>query len=328
MMLSAYLEMAFAGSLLREHEREWRSRVAASLFGWAVGWLAFFGATVYLPQLLWYLWDHYTVPYVVVLNTLAGAGWLLISWIGAEAGASPSTGEQARRPSRWLEWVAALGPPVFFLGLFTAAAMVIDLLVGRASDVAPPGGGGVGLVPAWWPADYASQACFYVLVFAGVSLLFVFRVNVNRFSMHMLYANRLTRCYLGASRRKREWGQRLRRSWGGAWTWGPGTSGAPTQADLTANHRRENEVTGFDPEDDLPLADLRPIRADGTESYRGPYPLFNTTLNLVAGRELAIQDRKGDSFVLTPDYCGSRATGYARTPTAARSARRSRSVGP
>src|SRR5262249_42807374 len=37
------------------------------------------------------------------------------------------------------------------------------------------------------------------------------------------------------------------------------------------------------------------------------------TLNLVAGQELAYQDRKGESFVLTPDYCGSTSTGYART---------------
>src|SRR5262249_38317097 len=56
--------------------------------------------------------------------------------------------------------------------------------------------------------------------------------------------------------------------------------------------------------------------------YAGPYPLFNTTLNLVAGTELAYQDRKGESFVFTPDYSRSKATGYARfDPPAETSAR-------
>ena len=33
-------------------------------------------------------------------------------------------------------------------------------------------------------------------------------VNVNLFSLHAMYANRLTRAFLGASRRKSDWGQR------------------------------------------------------------------------------------------------------------------------
>ncbi len=49
----------------------------------------------------------------------------------------------------------------------------------------------------------------------GASLVlfwtFGFLINVNRFSMHMLYANRLTRCYLGASARKQRSGSRARR---------------------------------------------------------------------------------------------------------------------
>ena len=49
-----------------------------------------------------------------------------------------------------------------------------------------------------------------------------------------------------------------------------------------------------------------------TRGYYGPYPLFNTTLNLVGGAALAEQDRKGEAFVLSPDYCGSPRTGYAR----------------
>src|SRR5262249_56932550 len=36
-------------------------------------------------------------------------------------------------------------------------------------------------------------------------------------------------------------------------------------------------------------------------------------LNLVAGEELAWQDRRAESFVLTPTHAGSKGTGYAAT---------------
>ncbi|MBN9520314.1 hypothetical protein J0H58_17585, partial [bacterium] len=101
------------------------------------------------------------------------------------------------------------------------------------------------------------------------------------------------------------------------WEWGPGTGGAPTGAGQGV--RRENPVTGFDPFDDVSLGALRAEGADGRVTalrYQGPYPLFNAALNLVAGDELAVQDRRAASFVLSPGYCGSEETGFAATPTA------------
>jgi hypothetical protein len=113
------------------------------------------------------------------------------------------------------------------------------------------------------------------------------------------------------------------------WLWRPGDGGAPTNADVRSDRiaRREPTFSDFDPADDLWLQDLKTVEptrpkenaetepAKANDAYRGPYPLLNTTLNLVAGRELALQDRKADSFVLTPDFCGSKATGYARLPS-------------
>jgi hypothetical protein len=84
--------------------------------------------------------------------------------------------------------------------------------------------------------------------------------------------------------------------------------------------RAADEFTDFDDRDDLPLARLRRTdvprvpHGDVLCGYYGPYPLFNTTLNLVTGIALAEQDRKGESFVLTPDYCGNPRTGYGRLP--------------
>ena len=111
-------------------------------------------------------------------------------------------------------------------------------------------------------------------LFAVVALIASARININEFSLHHFYQNRLVRCYLGASNKRRQ----------------------------------ANTFTGFDPRDDFPLAALTPAAAwpDGQakQPYFGPYAVVNTALNLNTGSELAQQERKAMSFVFTPDVCG------------------------
>ncbi len=105
--------------------------------------------------------------------------------------------------------------------------------------------------------------------------------------------------------------------------------------------RQQNQVTGFDPDDDIPLTDLairQPapggdrttstrLASHPQSSYEGPYHIINTSLNLVTGEELAWRDRKAESFVITPGYCGSNSTGYVpMTVTAAKNLTLGRAV--
>ena len=141
-------------------------------------------------------------------------------------------------------------------------------------------------------------------------------IDVNLFSLHAMYANRLIRCYLGASRRKPRWqarwgGQHDPREGGGAPSLIPSAGANDPQPE-----RDPNPATGFDLTDDIPLYDFRigPTTIGGRTTgrdYYGPYLLINTTLNLVAGDELAWRDRKGEAFVFTPRHCGSKGVGYA-----------------
>src|ERR1044071_9529844 len=87
--------------------------------------------------------------------------------------------------------------------------------------------------------------------------------------MHLLYCNRLGRCYLGASNRV----------------------------------RRAQPFSGFSADDDLMLSDLAGLPfGDRTDS--APYPILSAALNLVGGKELAWQQRKAASFMFSPLYCG------------------------
>jgi hypothetical protein len=92
------------------------------------------------------------------------------------------------------------------------------------------------------------------------------RIDINEFSMHHFYKNRLVRCYLGATR---------------------------------GSARRPSRFTGFDPGDDIPIEELVP-----GSGYFGPFPIVNACINLNRGSELAKRERKGSAFIFTPLYSG------------------------
>jgi hypothetical protein len=60
--------------------------------------------------------------------------------------------------------------------------------------------------------------------------------------------------------------------------------------------RSPNKFTGFDPGDDFELHKL---------CSQKPLHIINAALNLVHGEELARQERKAESFTMSPLYCGS-----------------------
>ena len=50
-----------------------------------------------------------------------------------------------------------------------------------------------------------------------------------------------------------------------------------------------------------------------TPKTRAPYHIINTTVNMVGSEKTKQRERGGDSFILSPLFCGSEATGYAAT---------------
>ena len=104
-----------------------------------------------------------------------------------------------------------------------------------------------------------------LLVSGGLASFMSWQVDLNEFSLHTFYRNRLVRWFLGASRT-----------------------------------RDPQPFTGFDDDDDLSFTELTTL----CEGRIKPYPIFNAAINLVGGKNLAWQERKAASFVFTPDYCG------------------------
>ncbi len=124
------------------------------------------------------------------------------------------------------------------------------------------------------------------VLLGGVTLFVSWRIGVNEFSLHLLYRNRLVRAYLGATRGR------------------------------TERERTFNSFTGFDKLDDIKMVNLVVKGKDDKGGYSGPYPIINTALNATDVTDLDRQDRKAESFIFTPKYCGF---DFSRTRAVSRS---------
>lgn len=117
------------------------------------------------------------------------------------------------------------------------------------------------------------------LLLAGSAIISFF-VNVNFFSLHAFYRNRLVKTFLGAS-------------------------------NVTADPKDEerNAFDGFSRHDNLGMAEL--YHSDKMQEGEVKlYPVLNIALNLLATKNLAWQERKAESFVSTPLFTGGHRVGY------------------
>ncbi len=130
-----------------------------------------------------------------------------------------------------------------------------------------------------WVTDPAHSAGKQILmaqgfIAAGLFLIIsvaAMKIDVNRFSMHGVYRNRLVRAFLGGA----------------------------------CAGRKADPFTDFDPADNHRVSELKAQK----DNRRVLYPVINVTLNLVGGENLAWQERKASSFIITPLYCGSAVLG-------------------
>lgn len=323
LMVPSYLVVALAGHALSEYEREWRSRLASLMLLWSAAWIAIFSMVILLPSvfmnfgsLLGYIFGSKPVhvptpPSNLTLYRLGSGQGNLVGRVGFFSGwvGTILIGFSLMRPrvqKRWgtlLQTAALLLYILFQSGLITIVSVIIDQLADlrqkspastdfyqRVLLSSPAMALGVGLASgliAFWMSN---------------------NIPMSLFSLHSLYGNRLTRCYLGASLNADGTPDQ------------PATnlhSAAPTGITQT---RHSNPFTGLDPADDMPLARLRVMdrmKNDQNEyeeeipPYFGPYPLFNATLNLIGGAG-GNAHRKAESFVLTPSWCGGDSTGFAK----------------
>jgi hypothetical protein len=230
--LVVVIHLGLCGRIFDYQVHEWWARYGAWVLKITLWVGGAFGIAVYGPAIVAWAGEK--------LTAAGGIAWVATTLWGVLKGASPTTSGEK---NTWAELLLPAAPCIFILGLALALAHAMH--------------------PALTPPSLAPIAMVLTLAVYGVLTL---RLDINLFSLHALFRNRLTRCYLGAARMP-----------------------------LPENRRRKpHPFTGFDPHDDIALAG-----ASGR-----PYHLINTTLNIASGKNLAWQQRKAASFFFSPLYCG------------------------
>ncbi|HEY7306475.1 MAG TPA: patatin-like phospholipase family protein [Bryobacteraceae bacterium] len=266
------LQIGLMGQDFPDASREWLARCGAFLFTVVACWTALFSIVIFAPLGIAKLWFYSKT----VWSSAAGA-WIASTIATVLAGKSNKTGsgvtEPTRNQNRILDAIARYGPfvavPIFMIavGTFVQFALFLPSLLS-------------GSHLKEFSIAYWSRLAFHepfswlipVVLFGAavvIGIVLSLRVNINEFSLHYFYKNRLVRCYLGAS---------------------------------NTQFRQADPFTGFDPQDDILLEKLR---CDTPRTSPGaPFPIINACLNVTAGTELATQERKGIGWTFTPRFSG------------------------
>jgi hypothetical protein len=233
-------------------DREWLARASGWLSAVAVSWAAVSAVALYAPDLL-----RSAAVWATGIGGVSGIATLLLGSSGMTA--ATKAGEALKHVS--LAKIAGLAAVIFAFALASLLALVgQDLVTALEFDATP------------CPLRCELLVMAGLVAFAFVISLFV---NVNRFSMHALYRNRLVRAFLGSAR-------------------GP--------------VRHPDPFTGFDPEDNPRMAKVRPL-----DPVSPLFHVINTALNVVSSHNPAWQERKAESFSITRLHCGNPFVHYRST---------------
>jgi len=259
--LPLVLFVGVTSGVLEDEDREWLSRAGAWLLLFILGWAGICSLVLLAP--IWALklpvWGR------SAFAAAGGAGGIITALVGfSPKSKSHLQGTKAETSSMLTGVILPLAAAIFVVIFLAGLAILTNWLLSLT-----------GLVPGDWfeyrqfvkntRTTWVVAAAAVFLAFAWVMARFV---NINTFSLHAMYRDRLIRAYLGASNKR---GQ-------------------------------ANRFTGFTETDNFEMGSLSP-------SLR-PFHVINITLNLVAGQRLAWQQRKAESFTVSPLHCGSSQLGY------------------
>ncbi|MCY7349127.1 MAG: hypothetical protein LH606_00435 [Cytophagaceae bacterium] len=289
-LLAGYLFEGLASRYVKDAQREWTARYGAWILIVAMGWLALTGLVLGGP-----LWVTALEERLQLAAGGLGVGSALLT---ALLGKSPKTGGNGEgagsrkgmgNASSLIGLLSGFALPIVTVATIAALFVVLSVLdMALIRGVAGAFGFPVSLplmdrLSVSEVARISPVVPMLVFVFLfGVGWFFARVVNTNRFSLHALYRARLIRAYLGAAR-------------------SPG-------------ERQPDPFTGFDDTDNPHMGDLaEPPLQGGADAKKGPFHVVNLALNLVAGENLAWQERKAESFTVSCLHAGATHLGYRPT---------------
>lgn len=248
------LLVGFVSWITGDEDREWWARAGAWVYIVALAWTAAAGLVLYTSP----LFEGLRWLAAAILSSASLGG--IASALGLSSKTS-ATGVKIPFAALSKSQVAAqMAVPITLTGFLVLLVISVAAINNRLLGAMKLGIGGHFVLAA---------------IFLAAAFLLSLPINVNRFSLHAMYRNRLIRAFLGASNTCRD----------------------------------PNRFTGFDPNDNCSMHDLR----------YPPLHIVNMALNLLEGDNLAWQQRKAESFTASPLHAGSMRVGYQRSQDYAKS---------
>jgi hypothetical protein len=213
-----------------DEDREWWARASAWIFIVVISWVVFSSLVLFGPLALLYS------PTII-----ASAGGLsgLVALLTGRSSKTPAAEQGKAEGSRLSSFMGSILPllAMIFLAVFAALLSLLTswIIVGLMYALTPATKFMIALYGLtnpfvhMWAVHYPSVGLMFFVMLGFLILGYVMArlINLNRFSLHAGYRDRLIRGFLGASRDE-------------------GT-------------RKPNPFTGFDPLDDLRMHELRPM---------------------------------------------------------------------
>ncbi|HVO90866.1 MAG TPA: hypothetical protein VMV45_20185 [Casimicrobiaceae bacterium] len=288
-------EIIFVGATSKwsnDFDREWWSRAGARAARVVVAWLALFALALYGPALMRSLpaLEQGDWPYWTVVTAASGIVARIVLVTGRTAPSEEHPSPQPRKLDRLLDAIALLLLLLLLIGIADLVDSAIRWVAAFTAVHAPQ--------LEHSALSYAFTDTVIVgWIFAVILLLAGLGVNINRFSLHAMYRDRLIRAFLGATRRAYP-----------SPPWTPENHRLREARQFVA--READPFIQFDRDDNPILRWLRNER-DGTpfDPRKCPFLVVNAALNLVSGTNLAWQERKATSFTFSALHTGSATAG-------------------
>lgn len=214
-LIAAVVFIGFASTYTNDADREWMARSGGWMLIFALGWSALCGLVIFGPVGLILLWQKFQVSLLSV-STITG----VLTLVGGFSSKTAANKKQSGKDAGIVSQVFSLGLPVvatiFAVIVLAALSLATSSLMAYSRAILP----GfmiksssmqnfyqtVSKLPAnqWWHllVLYESPTKLVLLVIVVillVGLVMGLVVNINKFSLHSAYRDRLIRAYLGAS---------------------------------------------------------------------------------------------------------------------------------
>jgi hypothetical protein len=299
------LFLSFTGVLLagltsnytEDDDQEWWARAGAWVFIVVIGWSVVSALVIFGPQLLIDLPERLAEGNLFSKEVLIALGGIIsgvISLYGGFSSKAPANDQQAEKSGaggKLLQILMNVAAALFLVFLIIVFALLTNLMLVTLFYGLLALGAWIPSVTNWLTAGvsalpgpdnhlgilYESPLRLLLLLTAILLLLgylFGRLINTNKFSLHYLWRNRIIRAYLGASN----------------------------------PNRQPNSFTGFDGDDNVRMHELKPVEGQEKKMLH----FLNFALNLVGGEKLAWQERRAESFTVSPLHCGNYRLGYRR----------------